>query len=183
MSWYNFLCYYFLSLCYCILYCVTVFCILLYSVLHPYFVLCPDYPAFCRLYLLVTHNTHTSTPPAGFKCVLLYSVCTSSVLLSGILTRNPRMRSSADLRLRSFGHWARQPQFQNHASPNQGFHPRPVQLVAIPTEPSRRLLLNTPWIIHGAADSKEIHNFIQQFRRHAVPAFQTTVSYLRLGYI
>ena len=40
------------------------FCILLYSVHHPYFVLCLDCPSFCLLSLL--YNTNIMTP-AGFE--------------------------------------------------------------------------------------------------------------------
>jgi hypothetical protein len=43
------------------------FCILLYSVLHPYLCLCLDYPAFCFICLYSHHTTQTSVPPAEFE--------------------------------------------------------------------------------------------------------------------
>jgi hypothetical protein len=45
----------------------VIFCILLYSVLHPYLCLCLDCPAICLLSLL---TTQTSMPPAGLESAI-----------------------------------------------------------------------------------------------------------------
>ena len=63
-------------------------CVLLYSVLHSYLVLCPDCPAFCLLSLLTTHSTNINHP-------------------GGIQTRNPSKRSAVDPPLKPLGHWDR----------------------------------------------------------------------------
>ena len=42
------------------------FCVFLYSLLHPYLILCLDCLAFCVLSLLTTQHK-TSMPPAGFE--------------------------------------------------------------------------------------------------------------------
>ena len=101
---------------------VGYFCILLYSVLHPYLFLWLECLAFC---LYLQHATKTSMLPVEFFFVLcLYFIHTSLSWLSwlclfsllyntnihasgGIRTRNRSKRSATDPRLRPLGHWDR----------------------------------------------------------------------------
>ena len=65
-----------------------LFCILLYSLLYPYLFRCLDYPAFCLLSVLTTHNTNIHAP-GGILFSLYFirsSVCWFSWLLSFVRT-------------------------------------------------------------------------------------------------
>jgi hypothetical protein len=101
-----------------------LFCLLLYSVLYPYLVLCFDCPSFWLLSLLIRHNTDSHTPAR--ICILsLHCIRTSLSRLSWLLpfvltpqhtnnsnihalgeirTRNSSNRAATDLRLRPRSH-------------------------------------------------------------------------------
>ena len=114
---------------------LEIFYILLHSVIHLHLFIYLDFPAFCLLSLLKTHNTNIHVPGGIFFCslavlclycfvliVLHFDFCpyctthqnTNTHARGGIQTRNPRKRAIADPRLTPLGH--RDRSFQNFRS-------------------------------------------------------------------